>query len=81
MPSKKKVHMEGKVPFWGGRGKKKGPNFPSKRAKKSRELILGEGGIMTRFPFSFSNKSMPRKNYKIHPTFLFCKGRHHKEVT
>ena len=27
--------MEGKVPFWGGGGgKKKGPNFPSKRAKK-----------------------------------------------
>ena len=22
---------------------------------------------MTRFPFSFSNKSMPRKNYKTHP--------------
>ena len=34
MPSKKKLHMEGKVPFWGGGGKKKGPNFPSKRAKK-----------------------------------------------
>ena len=31
---KKKLHMEGKVPFWGGGGKKKGPNFPSKRAKK-----------------------------------------------
>ena len=25
--------MEGKVPFWGGGGKNKGPNFPSKRAK------------------------------------------------
>ena len=25
---------------------------------------------MTRFPFSFSNKSMPRKNYKTHPNPL-----------
>ena len=26
--------MEGKIPFWGGGGKKKGPNFPSNKAKK-----------------------------------------------
>ena len=31
--------MEGKVPFWGGGGKKKWPNFPNKRAKQGQRPI------------------------------------------
>ena len=34
MPSKKKVIWKEKFLSGGGGGKKKGPNFPSKRAKK-----------------------------------------------
>ena len=60
MPSQKKVHMEGKIPFRGGGG----PTKSLVKVQKSRELIWGEGGSMTIFPFSFLNKTMTSSNEK-----------------
>ena len=68
MPSKKKTsYGRRKSSFLGGEGvRKKGQISLVKEQKEEGIDIRGGGRVMTRFLFSFSNKSMPRKNYKNH---------------
>ena len=69
MPSKeKKGSYGGKSSFLKGkRVRKRGQISPVKNKKVGNRYQGEGGGCVTRYAFSFSNKSMPRKNYKIHP--------------